>query len=136
MTKSLPTHFFTKLTEDSSSNLLQVSNEFLATQDLRETEGKCAAMAKAFSEFLNQKNIPNQIVDARNYKGLLKAIGNSNHVLASVNGYYVDFTAKQFDPAANNLVIDTVDSLRKDWGIVNIYKDYNDFYNNFSKTQR
>jgi len=136
MTKSLPISDFVKLIESPTTNLNQLATEFISTQDLQDTEGKCAKMAEAFSKFLTQKKIPNQIVDARNYKGPLKTVGNSNHVLAAVNGYYVDFTAKQFDPSANDIIIDRVDNLRKNWGVVNVYKDYNDFYTNFSKTQR
>lgn len=133
MIKALPITSFVKLDLPSINKL---ANEFLSTQNLSGTEGKCAAMAKAFSEFLKQKKVPSQIIDARNYKGLLKNVGNSNHVLAAVNGYYIDFTAKQFDPKVNNIIIDRVDNLHRDWDIVNIYKDYNDFYVNFSKDQK
>ncbi|MCI4435952.1 MAG: hypothetical protein JHC33_03975 [Ignisphaera sp.] len=136
MAKSLLISDFVRLVENLQPNLTQLANEFVSTQDLQNTEGKCAKMAEAFSKFLTQKQVPNQIIDARNYKGPLKTVGNSNHVLAAVNGYYVDFTAKQFDPFADNIIIDSVDNLRKNWGIVNMYKDYSDFYNNFSKSQR
>ena len=120
----------------AAPNLRQLAEEFIQGQHLTQVEGQCAEMAKRFSAFLSNKGLASKIIDARNYKGHLQTVGKSNHVLAAVNGEYVDFTAKQFSPGADSIVINGVQSLHKDWSIVNIYNNYQDFLANFSKDQR
>jgi len=119
-----------------AQNLHQLAEEFVKGQDLSRVEGKCADMAKLFSQFLSDRGVASKIIDARDYKGPLASVGKSNHVLASVNGSYVDFTAKQFSSSAAPIVIGSVRSLTRDWGVVNTYNNYQDFLNNFSKTQK
>lgn len=121
---------------DTITRIKNLATDFLTQQHIPSTEGKCAEMAKLFSEYLNTKNIQNKIIDARNYRGNLKTVGDSNHVLAAIDGIYVDFTASQFSTLAKPIVLGTVDSLKKDWSIVNSYNNFQDFMTNFSYKQK
>ena len=121
----------------SAPSLQQLAEQFAQTQNFDKVEGRCAELARAFSQFLTEQHVTNRIVDARDYKGPLKSVGGSNHVLCAVgDNYYVDFTAKQFDPSAKPLVIGSVSSLKRQWGVVNLYSSYEDFLTNFSRKQK
>lgn len=119
----------------AADNLMKLAQEFAATQNLANTEGRCADLAKAFAQFLGTKGVQAKIIDARDYHGSLKTIGKSNHVLAAVGNSFVDFSMQQFDPSAKPIIIGNVSDLHRDWGVVNIYSNYGGFETNFSKEQ-